>query len=260
MTPADVDKIISAEIPDIDTDPELYEDVTSYNIHGPCGTDYNPTCSCMHEGECIHHFPRNFRENTEIGDNSYALYRRRDNGIKITIKSKSRTYTNIDNRWVVPYSPLLMRLWKGHCNVEMCASVKSVKYLFKYIGKGPDRAQTETLSADDKCDERKVYQTGRCISPEEACHRLFNYNITHITPPVLRLAIHLPQEQTIYFSSDNTLENEQQACKTTLTEYFKLNKIKDEISKTLLYHEIPEHYTWDKSQKNGNLGNDKLIK
>ena len=34
---------------------------------------------------------------------------------------------DIDNRWVVPYSPLLCKTYKAHINVELCSSVKSIK-------------------------------------------------------------------------------------------------------------------------------------
>jgi hypothetical protein len=46
----------------------------------------------------------------------------------------------LDNRWVVPYNPYLIRTFNFHINVEECSSIKSVKYLFKYIYKGHDRA------------------------------------------------------------------------------------------------------------------------
>ncbi|UYV81362.1 hypothetical protein LAZ67_20000935 [Cordylochernes scorpioides] len=49
----------------------------------------------------------------------------------------------VDNRWVVPYNPYLLVRFIAHINVEVCASVKSVKYLFKYVYKGHDRAEVE---------------------------------------------------------------------------------------------------------------------
>ena len=42
----------------------------------------------------------------------------------------------MDNRWIVPYSPLLCKAFNCHVNVEFCNSVKSIKYITKYITKG----------------------------------------------------------------------------------------------------------------------------
>ena len=51
-------------------------------MHGPCG-DHNPTNVCMQDGHCKNNFPKPFRDATEVGDDSYALYRRRNNGLKV---------------------------------------------------------------------------------------------------------------------------------------------------------------------------------
>ena len=57
--PDDVDKFVSAEIPDKANDPELYRIVTELMIHGPCGQkDLNN--KCIIEGECIKNFPKNY--------------------------------------------------------------------------------------------------------------------------------------------------------------------------------------------------------
>jgi len=40
-----------------------------------------------------------------------------------------------DNRYVVPFNPLLLLLFDCHINVEMCSSVRACKYIFKYIFK-----------------------------------------------------------------------------------------------------------------------------
>lgn len=46
----------------------------------------------------------------------------------------------VDNRWIVPYSPLLTKAYKSHINMEYCNSVKSIKYICEYVNKGSDMA------------------------------------------------------------------------------------------------------------------------
>jgi hypothetical protein len=41
---------------------------------------------------------------------------------------------------VVPYNSYLSLLFNCHINVEVCTSVAAVKYLYKYVYKGHDRA------------------------------------------------------------------------------------------------------------------------
>jgi hypothetical protein len=50
------------------------------------------------------------------------------------------TRVDIDNHGVVPYSPLQCKIYKAHINVELCSSVKSIKYIYKYIHKDSDMA------------------------------------------------------------------------------------------------------------------------
>jgi hypothetical protein len=45
-----------------------------------------------------------------------------------------------DNRWVVPYNPYLTMRYQCHINVEVYSSITAVKYLYKYVYKGHDRA------------------------------------------------------------------------------------------------------------------------
>ena len=44
------------------------------------------------------------------------------------------------NRWVVQYNPYLLLKFNCHINVEICSSIKCVKYLYKYLFKGADHA------------------------------------------------------------------------------------------------------------------------
>jgi hypothetical protein len=43
-----------------------------------------------------------------------------------------------DNRWVVPHNPYLTKMFNAHINVEVSVGIQSVKYLFKYVYKGPN--------------------------------------------------------------------------------------------------------------------------
>ena len=92
-------------------------------IHGPCG-DW-----CLDNGNCSKHYPKQFREETTMNENGYPYYRRRNTGLKF---ERCRKFM-VDNTNVVPYSPMLLCLLNCHINVEIVSSIKSVKYMYKYI-------------------------------------------------------------------------------------------------------------------------------
>ena len=134
---AQVDSIVSAQIPDPDLHPLLYETVTTCMLHGPCGDD-KPTAPCMVNGHCSKHYPKQFREHTLYGENGYPDYARPNNGC--TVEKNGFAY---DNRHVSPYHRYLSAKYNCHINVEICASIESVKYIHKYIFKGHDRTTLE---------------------------------------------------------------------------------------------------------------------
>ena len=70
------DCVVSAEIPDKETNPELHRIVTSHMIHGPCG-QWNHDSPCMVDRKCSKDYPKQLRQDTCFSDNSYPLYRRR---------------------------------------------------------------------------------------------------------------------------------------------------------------------------------------
>ena len=49
----------------------------------------------------------------------------------------------MDNHWVVPYNSYLTTKYNCHINVKICSSITAIKYLFKYVYKGHDRATIE---------------------------------------------------------------------------------------------------------------------
>ena len=57
----------------------------------------------------------------------------------------------MDNSWVVPYNRFLLLKYNAHINVELCSTVKSVKYLYKYTYTGYDYAKLEiNVGKEDK--------------------------------------------------------------------------------------------------------------
>ena len=60
--------------------------------------------------------------------------RRHDTSVTVLVKD-----IKIDNWYVVPYNPKLLMKYHAHMNLEFCNKSNSIKYLFKYVNKGPDR-------------------------------------------------------------------------------------------------------------------------
>jgi hypothetical protein len=215
-------------------------------IHGPCGV-LNRKNSCMQDGNCRYHYPRPFSEATLQGDDSYPIYRRRDDGRQVRIRGAV-----LDNRWVVPYNPYLVMRYNCHINIEVCSSIKAVKYLFKYIHKGHDRASFTLESVGDTViDEIRQYRDARFISPPEAIWRIFPFNLSEISPPVLQLQLHLANMQIVRYKNSDNLKNvidAESSSRTMLTEYFRMNSI-DSYARNFLYKDFPEFYIWQRNHK-----------
>ena len=81
-TPEDVDARICAELPDPDKpdQQELLGIIMGSQIHGPCGAQRGrPDAPCIQpDGTCAKGFPKAFVEKTELRDNGYPKYRRRE--------------------------------------------------------------------------------------------------------------------------------------------------------------------------------------
>ena len=66
------------------------------------------------------------------------------------------------HRWIVPYNPWLSKKYKAHINLEACISIKSVKYIFKYVYKGHDCANIEVQETGQLChDEVSTFLDAR---------------------------------------------------------------------------------------------------
>jgi hypothetical protein len=152
-TPEEVNLLVLAEIPDKEQEPELYASTTEQMLHGPCkGRAF------WREGGCNIGFPKPFTPRTVIIDGAYPAYKRRDNGRTVT-KGASRFH----NGHVVPYNRFLSLMFNCHLNVEIPVNSTAIKYLYKYITKGHDRAYMSV----DIADKTEAFVDGRYISPPE---------------------------------------------------------------------------------------------
>jgi hypothetical protein len=234
-----VDKFVSAEFPDPEVHPELHEIVTRVMLHGPCGT-HKPDASCMVRNRCSKGYPKPFQEVTQLQESGYPLYQRQNNGR--TFERGGFTYTN---QWVVPYNPYLSRKYNCHINVEICNSIRAIKYIHKYIYKGHDRITVAT-----EVNEVKRYLDARWIGPHEASWRIFEFRMHAESPPVQQLSVHLEGQQPIVYDARAPAANILQAAEqkpSTLMAFFKYYSEHPNAEK-YLYSDFPQHFVWQKKR------------
>ena len=125
QSPEDIDSMMSSEFPEENA--ELLELIKKFMVHGPCGVQ-NPNSPCMVNGICSKGFPKPFREETTVTEDSYARTRRRNTGQTHGVGRTGRN--QVDNQWVVCHSRYLIWKYRCHINVESNASVKAIKYIY----------------------------------------------------------------------------------------------------------------------------------
>jgi hypothetical protein len=232
-----IDSVVSAEIPDPAADPELHQLVATHQLHARCDIDESHSCRQDVNGklcDCRRHFPKQMSPSTVIVADGYPMYKRRGN---FTITTRNATI--ISDNWVVPYNRYLLKRYQAHCNIEVCAHFRCFKYVYKYTFKKPDETHIAV-------DEIQAHWAGRLISVTEAVHRLLGLSLHKEFPPVTRLDVHLPRQHAVVFdptADEQSLLEHVFSLESTLTGWFQLNA-QDQNARSLLYHEVPEHYTW----------------
>ena len=137
-----------------------------------------------------------------------------------------------------------------HINVEVCASVESVKYIHKYIYKGHNRT-TMGLGADQQRDEITEYLYGQYIGSVESCWHIFEFAMHAESPTVYRLPVHLEDQQMVYFNPDDNINDvlERGATKDTpLTAWFKINQSNPEARLTTCQN-FPQNWVFVQKDK-----------
>ncbi|XP_028757289.1 uncharacterized protein LOC114716449 [Neltuma alba] len=212
-----IDEVISAEIPDKESSPILYDLVQTYMFHGLCGAN-NPKSPCMKDKKCTKYFPK------------------RDSLNKL---------------------PWMMKMFQAHINVEKCNQSTSIKYLFKYISKGNDRVvagifdNSRNHDATGFIDEIQQYYSCRYISACESAWRIFGFQIHHRYPAVERLSFHLPNQQfIIYSNSDDVTDllDKPRVAELQFLAWMKFNS-RGGLAATLTYAEFPNHFVYQKNKR-----------
>lgn len=216
---------------------------------------------------CSKRYPKPFRPQTTFDQEGYPLYQRRDNGITVW-----KNNVQLDNRWVVPHNLAVLKKYQAHINVEACNKTYLIKYLFKYVNKGPDRAKVKqyapstdthtqsvpnhTASNENESqaggvDEIAEYMKSRYLSCCEAIWRLFGFEIHGKFPPVERLYVHLPGMNFITVREDTNLGDivdDEASQMSSLTQWFVANQ-QSSSGHDLTYCQFPNRYTWDGTSK-----------
>ncbi|XP_057725597.1 uncharacterized protein LOC130941198 [Arachis stenosperma] len=245
-TPDDIDKHISAEIPDKHSRPKLYAAVEKFMVHGPCGR-HNNSSPCMSNGRCSKFFPKQFRSRTVIDEAGFPKYRRRDNGRTIMKKN-----IVLDNSYIVPYNRSLLLKYCCHINVEHTCQTSAIKYLFKYVHKGNDRVTASFYQSNEEgqlekvIDEIRNYYDCRYISACEAVWRIFGYDIQQKEPSVIRLPFHLPDEHPVVFRDyENIVDviDRVDGRPTKMLAWMLANRLFP-FGRTLTYSQFPNKFVW----------------
>ncbi len=159
---------------------------------------------------------RSFNEKTRCDVDGYPEYRRRQTCIFVDPKTQHM----VDNWWIVPYNFHLATKYHTHINVEICSSISIVKYMYKYVYKGLDRATTVvkrqvdtpgqennvqvviTNGAWQNRDEIKAYLEGRYVSASKASWRLFSVRMHDGTSSVTHLTVHKPRMHMVVYNNN----------------------------------------------------------
>jgi hypothetical protein len=200
----------------------------------------------MRDDKCSKRYPKGFTDETLPEVDGYPIYRRSNDGI--TVHKHGHVFTNAH---VVPYNPYLLAKYNCHINVEIATSITAVKYLFKYVYKGHDRASISVVNhpGSNKIDEISEYLDSRYVSAAESSWRIFGFRMHQHSPSVTRLQLHLPEMQAVRFNPETETVDEilqrDDIHKTTLNAFFDTCRLEPELAKDLLYPDFPSKFTWN---------------
>jgi hypothetical protein len=139
-------------------------------------------------------------------------------------------------------------MFNTHINVEVSADIRSVKYLFKYVYKGPDRVVAVIAGP---INEIQQYIDARYLNATEGVDSLRSFRKHMEWPPVTRLVVHLPGQHNVIFNENEDLAVVVERAthqKTTLTAYFVYN-VQNADGRNVVYANFPVDHVWKIREK-----------
>ena len=166
---------------------------------------------------------------------------------------KSTLPCTATNEFVVSYNPYSLQRFQCYINSHLRSTIQDIRYSCKYCSetmKKPELANVilNQHNPADPSDEILQYLATRYVCPPEAMFRSQQYKLYYNQHAIYRLAVHLENQQYIYFKGGPEKECIDKNHDTTLTAWFKLNQ-HDPSAQRYLYTEIPQHYVFDKVKK-----------
>ena len=181
LTPNDINSAISVKWPDPVTQPQLFDTVRKCMVHGPCGA-MNWSAPCMVDGKCSKGFLKPYQPFMVLSKDGYPKYAQPNDGHTYEVKGHL-----LDNHWIVPHNPWSLSQFDCHINTECAVSFASVKYINKYVHKGPDCA---TMEVHDEWDEIKQFTDACYVSAPEGVWRMLENPLHKQEPNIVRLQVH----------------------------------------------------------------------
>ena len=217
----------------------LYDLMTSHMIHKNCFKIKNVVCHDKND-ICIKRFFKSQRNITNLNHSfDYSQMRR--------FSRKCVSNISWNNIWIVSYNEYLLLKYQIYINVEICTSIKSMIYFYKYVFKNFDFVDVflqviETIAfvtiinvsmihrndTIETMNEIKIFHDCKWIESCETAWKILNLFFDEIKSTVSRLQMHAQNVQRVLFNfNDRVIRNQFQKNEffrqITLIEYFRMN-------------------------------------